>query len=436
MVEVDRDLHSCWQVGQMIGIAPSQFYLRESEKRIIVAISGRKITLDEPLRHFHFGAEVNRRVAGKLVDFAAEVVFLSRPIVVQSDPEQTTNGEHFMVAHSSESQLIQGVEFRRMGQAGQLGRYPVYVHFCGLNKDIRAKGCSVHESFQRGIAVHASRGVKVRDNVMYHVIGHGIMVAEDHFSSENDVQKNVIIHVRRAAQKVGLPSDKSATGIWIGNPRNRITHNRVGGSENSGIWYETTFAVTGAASALPGAKEVVPAKLNILKFAHNVVHSCNDHGVRFYPGRWLPEESNLAEMVVSYRNRGYGMLLHAHHGTRITSSVFYDNRLGGVDFDRSRNLTLENSVVIRTSGKEGAACPVEGGVELPSFNSPERMNGVSVENVGFDGFRNCVAKPIAIDTQDRKSVEGWVSTATKVKNCRFLDHSDPMDMRQLTRGRN
>lgn len=435
-ITLDRNLHGCWRVGQRIGIAPSKYDYKEAETRIITSISGTSLTLDEPLEFIHFGANENRIVESKLMDYAAEVILLSRPIVVRSDSEDIFEGGHFIMAHSSPNQLVQGVEFIHMGQLGQKGRYPIHVHFCGENKEVRIKGCAIHQSNQRGVVIHASMLGKVRDNVLFHVHGHAIMVAEDHFSTKNDIQRNVIIDVRHNGRRFGLPGDDLASGIWIGNPRNRITDNRVGGSARSGIWYEMTTAITGDALELPGAKDVNPRELEIQKFSKNLVHSCSDHGVRFYPGRWLPKEPNLASKVTSYRNNGFGLLMHAHLGSLLTDSIFFDNKLGGVDFDRSRNLTISNSVVIGTTGKEDTQCPVKAGVEIPPFNFPEFMSGIMIDNVAFDGFASCDTKPIGIDTQDEITNNGWVSTANFVKNCRFLDNSPPISMQMAEIGEN
>ena len=63
-------------------------------------------------------------------NFAAEVALLSRNIVIESP--QGSGGGHFWVMNTPHIyQEIRGVEFRNMGQAGKLGRYPIHFHMCG-----------------------------------------------------------------------------------------------------------------------------------------------------------------------------------------------------------------------------------------------------------------------------------------------------------------
>lgn len=251
---------------------------------------------------------------------------------------------------------------------------------------------------------------------------------------------NTIVLVRRFRKGRSLPgrSDERATGIWIGNPQNRMVSNRVGGSEQSGIWFDLTTTVIGSARALPAARGMSPRTLPLLELRANLVHSCSDHGIRFYPGRWIPAPGtgNVAVGNTAYRNTGFGFFVHAHFSTKITDSIFYDNVLGGVDFDRSLNMTLQNSVIIGHTGRPGAVCPKRTGMEFPPSRFPHHGEGNYIQGVTFDGFRVCPSQPIGIDPNDRNSAAGWVATSTTIRDCKFLDGSVPMHMSYATSGRN
>lgn len=63
---------------------------------------------------------------------AAEVGLLTRNIVVQGKPgNDPLIGGQVIVNMTQVPQSIFGVEFVRMGQQGNLGRYPVHFHLCG-----------------------------------------------------------------------------------------------------------------------------------------------------------------------------------------------------------------------------------------------------------------------------------------------------------------
>ena len=71
-----------WNVGEEIGIAPTNYTGNESEFRKIAAISGDKktITLNEPLTYRHF-SEVET-YGSEEVPMRCEVALLSRNIVI------------------------------------------------------------------------------------------------------------------------------------------------------------------------------------------------------------------------------------------------------------------------------------------------------------------------------------------------------------------
>src|SRR5690606_20314183 len=92
--------------------------------------SGRSVTIDKPLSYRHFGRL--QRFAGRTVDQRAEVALLSRSITIEGDPASTRSGfgAQVMVMDSGVLRL-DGVELQRVGQLGQLRRYPIHFHMLG-----------------------------------------------------------------------------------------------------------------------------------------------------------------------------------------------------------------------------------------------------------------------------------------------------------------
>ena len=140
-----------WQVGEVIVVTTTGFSRFESEKRTITAITSGDnpvITLDSPLEHMHYAAI--DYYGDDFIEIRAEVGLLSRNVVYRGDPETSaTNkyGAHIMV-HSPGDETsigrIEYAEFTDVGQAFQLGRYPIHFHMIG----------TVHKSYVRGNAVH------------------------------------------------------------------------------------------------------------------------------------------------------------------------------------------------------------------------------------------------------------------------------------------
>jgi len=83
-----------WQVGEMIGVAPTGFKVDEAETRLITAVSAdrRTITLDMPLSHKHF-AEI-QWFDDNFIDTRAEIGLLSRNVVYRGDPETSGPNEY------------------------------------------------------------------------------------------------------------------------------------------------------------------------------------------------------------------------------------------------------------------------------------------------------------------------------------------------------
>lgn len=95
------------------------------------------------------------------MEFGAEVILLARPVKIQNNSESQTQGGHLMIAHTQTAQLVQGVEFARMGQRGILSRYPLHAHLCGSVSNFLFQANAIHQSNQRGIVIHATNNVKV-----------------------------------------------------------------------------------------------------------------------------------------------------------------------------------------------------------------------------------------------------------------------------------
>ncbi|MCB1756943.1 MAG: hypothetical protein KDJ38_15580 [Gammaproteobacteria bacterium] len=276
-----------WRRGDSIVISSTDEEMEHAEVRTIREINGNVITLDKKLAYRHFG-EIqsfanNERVWN--VDTRAEVGLLSRNIRIQGDvtSEKTSTGGHIMIMGQA-SAYVSGVELYKMGQMGQIGKYPFHWHMIGDADNQYFTNNSIHKSYNRCVTVHATNNTLVADNVCYDHIGHGYFL-EDGVETGNVFDHNLGLLTRRPKAKYALlPSDimdrgkasSAARGpatFWISNGDNTFTNNAAAGSEGLGFWYDTKTTPIGASADLPRYNGVNPQQSVFGEFADNRVHS-------------------------------------------------------------------------------------------------------------------------------------------------------------------
>ncbi len=178
-----------WRVGEQLVIASGGADLPLVEERSVagIAIDRRRITLDRPLCHRHLGRTAP--VAGSSPQSIGKVALLSRDIVIEGDDAScaTSRGAHCLISARLPGEAgstsarhaighFTGVEFRRVGQFNMPGRYPLHWLANGESADSALLSCSVHDSYQRGVVVTNTHGVRMQGNVVYRPLGHGFVV--------------------------------------------------------------------------------------------------------------------------------------------------------------------------------------------------------------------------------------------------------------------
>ena len=117
----------------------------------------------------------------------AEVGLLSRNVVFRGDPETSEEnqyGAHIMLTGSGISGKFENIELTDVGQAFKLGRYPLHFHLSGNVNGSYIKNVAIHQSYNRGITVHAVNKLQLVNNVIYKEMGHGIFI-EDGVETHN-----------------------------------------------------------------------------------------------------------------------------------------------------------------------------------------------------------------------------------------------------------
>lgn len=304
-----------WSTGDQVVIAPTDFYeagfgASVTQRLGLTAVSGTSLTLGGALNAHRWGLLQYATTAGMsltnndpvtppapsgftptILDERAEVGNLTRNIVIQAPDDalwQTQGfGCHVMVMREGMVQgvaHVNGVEIRRGGQRGLLGRYPFHWHmlsYDGTQTLADATGqyfrnSSVNESANRGIVIHGTNGVEVSDNVVFNVRGHGVFF-EDAAERRNLVDGNLVLLVRNAIVplKQHETGERGASGFWISNPDNTITNNTAADCGTNGIWLAFPAHPWGLSIDVP----INPSRTQFGVFDGNTAHSNRLEGI-------------------------------------------------------------------------------------------------------------------------------------------------------------
>jgi hypothetical protein len=241
--------------------------------------------------------------AATSIDQRAFVINLTRNIVIQgtNDTHWINDGfgAHVMVMGLTSQVKVNGVEFRQVGQAGAIGRYPFHWHILSYNMpdgmalpsdgafigdanplNQYIKNCSIHNSSQRAIVIHGTCGVNASNNVCYDITGHAIFL-EEGSEERNIITDNVIMKVSAPSPankltntdinsgslgSLGLTGGPNgSSGIWYSNPNNTLTGNWISSCVGTGIW--NSFAKR--CFNLTQEAQVIPISTPILTWSDN-----------------------------------------------------------------------------------------------------------------------------------------------------------------------
>jgi hypothetical protein len=279
---------SGWRKGDEIVLASTDFDPRQAERRRIKAVSGNRITLDQPLEFMHFG----KITFG--VDERGEVGLLTRNIRVQSSEDSQSNyfGGHIM-AMSGSKMYVSGVELNRMGQHMTLARYPIHWHLIGEGQGQYIRNASIHDTFSRCVTVHGTNNLRVENNVTFNTVGHCFFL-EDGIETGNQFVRNLGIQTKchptlpceptnltlphqntkgQAAKHVLIPSDNTVSTFWITNPDNIYRDNVAAGSDQVGFWMAFPTHPTGQFEGTEISKNTWPGRTKLREFSGNTAHS-------------------------------------------------------------------------------------------------------------------------------------------------------------------
>jgi hypothetical protein len=285
-----------WGVGDHIVVTTTDYVPNHSEELIICSISGNTIefttdlnpslapcTVKKSVQWTHNGQQYpldrlppRLNIAKKAAETRAAVALLTRSIRIVSEgdvvgqtfpvctkescPRQYYFGGHVIARQGFKLFEIQGVEFKQLGQGGNIGHYPIHFHMARKTPaNTFVRDSSINESMTRWITIHGTQGVEFARNVGYKSIGHGFYL-EDATETDNKFYSNLGIFARAAvnnddnprkvpgilaspdatsgARSVKYGSDKDMPSVfWITNGWNDFQGNMAAGAGLCGTCY-------------------------------------------------------------------------------------------------------------------------------------------------------------------------------------------------------
>jgi hypothetical protein len=254
----------------------------QSDTRTVVAVNGNTITIDRGLSYARWGkiqyatdnglsltpgtysAMRAHPDVSDILDERAVIIHLNRNIVIEGKNDThwaNGHGVHVMWMGLTTKIQLDGVEVRRCGQAGALGRYCLHAHmlsynmpdgpdlpsdgrFLGLASNVFIRNSAVHQSVNRAMVIHGTCGMKFHNNVIHNVLGHAIFL-EDGSELMNEIVGNTVMNVRsptsaNAILKHDLGpgySGVGSAGVWFSNPNNTLSFNTFTDIRNGpGMW--------------------------------------------------------------------------------------------------------------------------------------------------------------------------------------------------------
>ena len=181
--------------------------------------------------------------------------------------------------HSGGDESLEGrfeyIELMHVGQAFNLGRYPLHFHMIGRVTKSYIRGCSIYHTFNRATTLHGVHYLTIENNVAYDAMGHTIFI-EDAAETKNRIIGNLVISTKPSNSL--LNTDQTPACFWITHPDNIFRNNHCAGSMRYGFWFDMQTTATGPSFD----PNICPTGEVLGEFDGNVVHSVGRYGLRIF----------------------------------------------------------------------------------------------------------------------------------------------------------
>ncbi len=346
-----------WPVNGEIVLASTDFDMELCEEHSVQAVASGLVTLNGiGMAHEHFAGEVG--TPPHTVPEFGEVALLTRNIIIQGTPVECTidgntfkYGGHVRFERSDPSKpapigLLDWVTFKNLGNAGQMGQYPLHFHRVGDLSASHVKNCSITYSNNKGLVIHNSQNLVATGNVVFDTLSHAYYMEEDGQGPSSSCPEEMVVGCT-LDNNLGLLTRAAASGhmlhehdakpgtFYMRNWDNTITNNAAAGSASMGFYHR-----------MPN--ECLPTGAYLQDYG-NVAHSNGQHG--WYhndrPRVNLDPASNqpYVQGLNCWKNREYGIWLRAYQAVSISNSTMADNRTGLYVGSAGRAITFPDTTV-------------------------------------------------------------------------------------------
>jgi hypothetical protein len=342
-----------WAAGERIVVAPTDFEVDHAEEFTIVSVDNSGATtvlkLDRPAMYKHFAGSKDytgtNSVSGsktKTLEMRAEVGLLSRNVVYKGADDDSVArqyGAHIMLHSKGDDSLtgrISYAEFTQVGQAFQLGRYPIHFHMIGAVHNSYIEGNAIHHTYNRAVTTHGVHYLTVKKNVAYETMGHTFFI-EDAIETHNSYLYNLAVKTKRSWSL--LNTDQTPASFWITHPNNIFIGNHAAGSDRYGFWFDLQTHPIG-----PSADPNICPEYEVLgEFTGNVAHSNGRYGLRIFH-RFTPVENPCAALAGgAFNNREQpDSTISPPIKTKFTDFLGYKNKRTGIIAEELGAVTFEN----------------------------------------------------------------------------------------------
>lgn len=404
----DRVIVTATHLGRDIGQGTDRL---QTEERVITAIEGAQVTLNEPLVNDHLGEG----------DFRGEVANLSRNVIVESAEPAGERG-HTMY-HRGSAGSISYAEFRHLGKKNVLGRYSLHFHLVGNTmRGSSVVGASIWDSDNRWLTIHGTNYLVVRDCVGYQSVGHGFFM-EDGTEVYNVLDRNLAVQSMEGKKlpKQVLPFDQNeGSGFWWANSFNTFTRNVACENNRYGYRFEATqtsaMKMTLPVMQADGSTLSVDIRtLPFVRFEDNEAHCDGLYGINLGEGvnRVGPDENHpyvmrntkIWEIHYAFRVQSPSVLVENMQIHRSVYGVYHPN------FDRH----VYRNVTISQSGRNGDAEPFNRGHDDDSV----QYGSLTVDGLTFVGHGNSGMPLIQISDDNPTG-----NAETHIRNVSVVDRQD------------
>ncbi|XP_036910620.1 fibrocystin isoform X3 [Sturnira hondurensis] len=277
---------------------------------------------------------------------------------------------------------LKGVQFRDLGQA--FHKHLSSLTLVGAMRDSYMQGCTVRDSFSRGLSMSRTAGLKVDSNVFYSILGHALLVGtymktqyipgettpgRKNGGSEqgNVIRNNVIIGVSGTE---GLSSLEVLTpsGVYVHDPSNAIEGNRV---YAAGFGYFFHLVTNQTSPAL------------LFSFTGNIAYSCTRYGLFVYPTFQPPWDNDIGPTLFQnftvWGGAG-GAQIFGSSNLHLKNFQVYSCRDFGIDIlESDANTSVTDSLLLGHFAHKGSLCMSAG------IKTPKRWE-LTVSNTTFANF--------------------------------------------------